>query len=341
MTKPKSNFYAPGLMDLSPYNFVRADLNNEWDAFIEASPQGTIFARSEFLNSLRSTPGLWYCFKKNKIKAGLVIMETKDGSSTCLHNLMIYGGVIFSPHDSNQNYSQILSEEFRISSASILHLTKTYKKIFMVTHPAFGDLRPFLWHNYNKSESMINFDLRYTSYVNLNGEIDLNKLEESQIYMAANKSRRQEIRYGLKKGVLTEQKYDPELFDLFYKMTFKRQGKGPEHNLAELRNLLDNLHSHEMLRMYISRVKNGTPGSIAIFGIDSKRAYFLYGANDPIMRDEHTGTMVIWDAFQALYHEGVAEIDMEGVNSPARGYFKLSFGGSLKPYYNLALKQKV
>ena len=90
----------------------------------------------------------------------------------------------------------------------------------MVTHPAFGDLRPFLWHNYNKSESMINFDLRYTSYVNLNGEIDLNKLEESQIYMAANKSRRQEIRYGIRKGVITQKKYDPELFESFYKKTF-------------------------------------------------------------------------------------------------------------------------
>jgi hypothetical protein len=35
--------------------------------------------------------------------------------------------------------------------------------------------------------------------------------------------------------------------------------------------------------------------------------------------------------------EGIAEVDLEGVNSPRRGWFKLSFGGALLPYYELHL----
>ena len=341
MKSSTKGFFSPGLMDLSSYNFVRAHLNSEWNTFIETSPQGTIFARSEFIGSLDGRPGLWYCLKNNEIKAALVLMETNNGASTFLHNLMIYGGVLFRPHDPNQNYAQILSEEFRISSAATLHLTKTYDNVYMTTHPAFDDLRPFLWHNYNDNERMFKFDLRYTSYVGLDGMVDLKKLEDSKIYMAANKSRRQEIRYGIKKGVKTENTYDPELFETFYSMTFNRQGKTPENDLAELRKVLANLHTNNLLRMYITKTAKGLPGSIAIFGLDSKRAYFLYGANDPTLRDQHTGSMVIWDSFFDLMKEGFKEIDMEGVNSPARGYFKLSFGGLLKHYYTLSLQHKV
>ena len=77
-------------------------------------------------------------------------------------------------------------------------------------------------------------------------------------------------------------------------------------------------------------------GSIAFFGIDHKRGYFLFGANDPEMRDEHTGTAVLWDSFCFLSQDGIFEIDLEGINSPTRGWFKLSFGGTISPYYHLS-----
>ena len=34
---------------------------------------------------------------------------------------------------------------------------------------------------------------------------------------------------------------------------------------------------------------------------------------------------------------GVKEVDMEGINSPQRGWFKMSFGGNTIPYFNLTL----
>ena len=48
--------------------------------------------------------------------------------------------------------------------------------------------------------------------------------------------------------------------------------------------------------------------------------------------------MVLWDGFELLRLSGVSEIDLEGMNSPSRGYFKLSFGGDIIPYYHLKLK---
>jgi len=53
------------------------------------------------------------------------------------------------------------------------------------------------------------------------------------------------------------------------------------------------------------------------------------------VHDRYSGTIVLWDALKALEKSGVSEVDFEGVNSPARGWFKLSFGGDLRPYYEV------
>jgi lipid II:glycine glycyltransferase (peptidoglycan interpeptide bridge formation enzyme) len=76
-----------------------------------------------------------------------------------------------------------------------------------------------------------------------------------------------------------------------------------------------------------------------VFGWDSKRAYYVFGANAPDLRDDHTGTMVLWDALLDLRARGIVAVDLEGINSPLRGHFKLSFGGSVTPYYHLALRR--
>jgi lipid II:glycine glycyltransferase (peptidoglycan interpeptide bridge formation enzyme) len=78
---------------------------------------------------------------------------------------------------------------------------------------------------------------------------------------------------------------------------------------------------------------------MALFGRDAKRAYYLFGAGDPALRDTSCGTAVLWDAFAALARSGCRELDMEGVNSPKRGWFKLSFGAEILPYYQLVLEK--
>jgi lipid II:glycine glycyltransferase (peptidoglycan interpeptide bridge formation enzyme) len=92
--------------------------------------------------------------------------------------------------------------------------------------------------------------------------------------------------------------------------------------------------------MFVSYTANGRAGSMAYFCTDTKRAYYVFGANDPDLRDEHTGTAVLWDAFKSLAMTGVSEVDMEGINSPKRGWFKLSFGGEIVPYYNATFKRE-
>ena len=77
-----------------------------------------------------------------------------------------------------------------------------------------------------------------------------------------------------------------------------------------------------------------------MYGWDTKRAYYLFGAGSDARSAPWQGTLAHWAAFQHLAQEhGVREVDLEGVNSPQRGWFKLSFGGDLRPYYRLRLQR--
>jgi lipid II:glycine glycyltransferase (peptidoglycan interpeptide bridge formation enzyme) len=87
--------------------------------------------------------------------------------------------------------------------------------------------------------------------------------------------------------------------------------------------------------MFASKTSDRIIGSVAVYAFDDRRAYYLFGASDPELRDSPTGTAVLWDAFGALAAAGISQIDLEGVNSPRRGWFKMSFGGELRHYYQI------
>jgi len=324
-------------MDLSRYLLVRAEPDAEWDEFVQASPQGTIFSTRAFLGALDGRPGLWYCLKNDDCRAAVAVIESANGDAAVDHDLMVYNGIMLAPGDPSQSRAQLVSEYFRTTSFIVAELARCYRGIVIRTHPALEDARPFLWHNYGNSGPKFDVDLRYTSFVALDGFRTQGGVETNPLYLAANKSRRQEIRYGLRGGVRTEGRYDPDLFYSLYEATFDRQGLAPGQNRKELGRVLDALHADGRLRMFVCADRHGEPGSIAVFGLDDKRGNYLFGANDPAIRDGHTGTMVLWDAFSALAPT-IDEVDLEGVNSPRRGYFKLSFGGTITPYYQLTLR---
>jgi lipid II:glycine glycyltransferase (peptidoglycan interpeptide bridge formation enzyme) len=203
-------------------------------------------------------------------------------------------------------------------------------------HPSVVDIRPFLWVNYGSDLPQYVPDVRYTSYVDLTGFESAGSYENAEIFRRASPSRRQEIRYAANEQITTAEAFDPETFLEYYRLTMARQSITVASNdLDKMRRIMGNLQDRGMGRMFASYSRSGAPGSFAFFGIDSKRGYYLFGANHPDTRDQHCGTQVLWQAFQALCRDGVRTVDLEGVNSPYRGWFKLSFGGNLIPYYSV------
>jgi len=88
--------------------------------------------------------------------------------------------------------------------------------------------------------------------------------------------------------------------------------------------------------LFLAHNKDGMAVYCAFYGWDCKRAYYLFGAGHPEIKETWQGTLVHWHAFKELVRQHhVDEVDLEGVNSPQRGWFKLGFGGDLRPYYHV------
>jgi lipid II:glycine glycyltransferase (peptidoglycan interpeptide bridge formation enzyme) len=71
---------------------------------------------------------------------------------------------------------------------------------------------------------------------------------------------------------------------------------------------------------------------MAFFVTDSKCAYYLFGANDPELREANASSKLLIDNIVIFADQGLEKFDFVGVNSPQRGDFKLSFNAELIPY---------
>ncbi|MBF0479367.1 MAG: GNAT family N-acetyltransferase [Candidatus Omnitrophica bacterium] len=327
---------------VNEYRLVETQLDREWDIFVAASENGTMFLYSDFLRSLRGNFKPYYIYHRAELRAALLCVTTPDGQEFCSHDYVIYTGILFGAPMHRQNHDQILSERFLIATYAADELMKRYNKIELSLHPTIIDVRPFLWVNFGTELPKFSVNVRYTSYVDIHDFAQAQKLEDISIYLKASKSRRQEIRYAIQKKVKTVEEFDAARFVDFYARTMNRQDiKVADDVLTEMKDLLVNTYAADLGKMFISYTQDGEPGSMAYFGIDPKRAYYIFGANDPALRDEHTGTAVLWDAFSVMSQQGIHEVDLEGVNSPQRGWFKLSFGGDLRPYFEIVKKMQL
>jgi hypothetical protein len=318
---------------LSKYRIEEVTDLERWDKLVEDSPQGTIFSLSTYLNSFGGRYEIFFVFKGEELRGGVALVV--DKKSAILDDFIIYNGLLFNKPTNKQNRSQQISEQFRVSEFVAEELLNRYENLEIALHPIIVDIRSFLWINYGK-ENLPKYtpDVRYTSYLDIS-DFD-KKLENRGAFQNSSTARRQEIRYGIKKGVETIESQDLNLFVDFYKSTISEdeiieKGEKVEH----LQNLLKALLENSMGKMFFSKTADGDIGSSAFFGIDNKRAYYLFGANEPKLRNKHTGTAVLWSAFETLKNIGVSEVDLEGINSPHRGWFKSSFGGDIRTYYEI------
>ncbi len=319
------------------YRLEPAMLGEDWDRFVSASENGTVYARSAYLTGLGVRLGLYWCLNRDERRGAVLLVEDERGESARLHDLVVYGGLLMGPPTAGQNRAQRISERFRVAEFVATELCGRYREVSFALHPSFTDVRPFQWFRYGQPGPKYEMEARYTSHITISDFAGAAALDDIETYNQASKARRQEIRYAMEEGAHTEECFDSEIFLALYRRTFERQGINVEaQKLESLRSVLDALRASGLGRMFLGHAGSGELASAACFGVDNRRAYYLFGAGDPAVRGSHAGTLVLWDAFRMLSEAGVSEVDLEGVNSPRRGWFKLSFGGDLRLYHEVS-----
>ena len=309
-----SAFYVPGFMDLSKYRLERTEPGAKWDRVVEAAPEGTIFSLSAFVEEVDAIPSLWLCHKGNQLAGAVALAEDRaNPTGTILAPHIIHGGIMTARAAERQNPAQALAEQFRATAACFAPLADRYTELRFATAPALADLRPMLWHNYGADGPKPSLELRYTSYLTLPRGPDDTRMEQSALYLGCNKSRRQALRYACESGITVHESTDLEAFLELYARTFARQELDMAPGEYEfLRRVCKRLAAERRLRIFAALTLEGDLGSMVVFGLDAKRAYYLYGANEPALRGDHCGSIALFHALNALGREGMAEADLEG-----------------------------
>lgn len=315
----------------SPYVLSVCSDMFAWEALVNESPQGHVFSSSAFLESL-GAPYTCYVVTspQGELLAGVAILQDGNQMARAPFAFTPHQGILFAKCISSLGQQKRLTAEFRITTFFIESLLNSFSNFSMALSPYFKDLRPFQWHNYGKNE-LPQFEIRqrYTGYVSL---IDF---EVSSYLATVRNVRRQEYR---KTRAVIEPSLDLQSFLRLYQLTFERQGiaiDGQTLSLVEsiCSKALENRYGH----LSCAQV-DGRAASMAFFVTDNKCAYYLFGANDPELRDANASSKLLIDNISIFAAQGLEKFDFVGVNSPQRGDFKLSFNAELVPYQEVHLR---
>ncbi len=310
-----------------------------WDALVQRSAQGTLFASAAFLQATGCPHQRWAVVQGQSVKAALLLPTSADGCAVVADDLIIHAGPMFALDPQRQAVKR-RHDEFEISAFVAAELAQRFTHVELPLAPQVSDLRPFLWHAYHGPKAQqYRLDLRYTSYVDTSSlaRVAPEDAETTACFVAMETVRRYSVREARKKGGSVRVVKDSAPLVAHYRELMQAQGEqAPEGKLAAMQRVMDRLIAVGRGALIHVHDADGTLLYCVFYGWDQHRAYYLYGAGHPQRSAPWQGTLAHWFAFGHLAREhGVVEVDMEGVNSPQRGWFKLGFGGSLQPYHTL------
>ncbi len=320
-------------LDLQPFEDLAA-----WDALVQRSPQGSLFCESWFAAAAREPVQRWAVMQKGALKAGLCLPVSADGRRVIAPDLTIYAGLLYDLDAERQRVKR-RHDEFQIAEFVAAELAARFDGVELQLAPQIEDLRPWLWHDYHgPAEARYQTDLRYTTVLDISPLQGLGGQEaaaqQSPLFAEMETVRRYSVREGWKKGGRVEIVHDNAALLDFYRALMSAQGQPPEEaKLQAMAGVMQGLFEHGRGAIFHVLDAEGRLLYAVAYGWDERRAYYLYGAGSPERSTPWQGTLAHWVAFQYLAQEhGLGEVDLEGVNSPQRGWFKLGFGGDLVPY---------
>lgn len=320
--------------NVTPYVLQTCKDMSAWDALVDGSQQGHVFSKSVYLKSL-GVPFTCYLVvsPQGELLAGAAIVEEGLFMAKAPFAFTPHQGIFFAHSVSQQASQKRLTTQFRITEFFINALLEVYPNFSMALSPFFKDLRPFLWHNHGQvGKPTFQVKQRYT------GHVDLQNFSLDAFLATVRTVRRQEYK---KSEVQIQKSTDLNLFLSLYQQTFERQGLViDKYTLSLVQRICSHAMNEGMGYLSAAQVGDLTV-SMAFFVTDERCAYYLFGANDPVMRDSKASTKLLLDNMALSATQGLQRFDFVGVNSPQRGDFKLSFNAELVPYQEVQLQNYV
>lgn len=317
---------------MSKYELQKCTGKDLWNGFVESSPQGSIFSTTKFTDCLEVNYSNYLLKKGEELIGGVSVLEDESGEPLkAPFTLTAYQGILCRNLSAFPVHKQ-REEEFKIIETIINDLIRIYGKVSLVHSPFLKDVRPLLWHNYHHPEKgMFEYSVWYTPILDLS----FSSIDD---YLASIRTcRRQEFRKKI--NCHTYETKETKILNELHRQTFERQGI--ERTDVEEKLLLSISNSaveNNFGRISVCEV-DGVPASSILFLYDTKRGYYLCGANSPDFRSAASSTkLLIENIMHTKNEKKLNQVDFVGCNSPQRGDYKLSFNAQLYPYFETHFK---
>jgi hypothetical protein len=298
-----------------------------WDSRLPSSPQATVFSGSAFLKAAGARTRLFELLSGQRVVALLPLTEDASGERVEPPPFTPYQGPLCLHEPGLPNRQRVL-DEYRVGELLAAELALRYREVRLPLSWCFADVRPFLWHNYHSPGAP-----RYSAAPRYTAVLPLAGLDAASYPARVRACRRQEWRKAAPLKLHEDLSVDE--FLRLYVLTFERQEvEVGAATLGQVRRITQAALAGGWGRLVGCSTAQGL-ASATLFVHDHTRSYYLFGANDPAQRNSGAATRLIFDNVFDAIRRGLSEVDFVGVNSPARGDFKLSFDPELRVYFEL------
>ncbi|MFC1490170.1 GNAT family N-acetyltransferase [Candidatus Latescibacterota bacterium] len=292
-----------------------------WDEFVSNSVHGTVFSTSAWLKASADAHGgehkMLGVWEGDDLIAGVSFIEIVRGSlkKASNHVLTPYCGFIYKS-DEDKLMLDTSSMQLFCAEKLIHYLQEKYNYVSLVHSPAFKDIRPFSWQNWDA-------DVRYTYLINLSD------FEEHWGNLKG--KTRQQIKKAESTLDISGSISEEQIVDISEMISLER-GQTPSVPKKTVVELIKNLRNEGLIDIISAREKSGELVSFQVVARDKNTVYLWMNGTIPEKKYTRGDSLMVWEVMKR-YSETHKILDMVGANIPSVAYFKKSFGGTLTPYY--------
>jgi hypothetical protein len=295
----------------------------DWDKFVDISPQGSLFCKSKWLEIVCPSYKILTLWKKGRIVAGIPLCGYYTDTGRYVHNMPILTqtlGILFEPMEGK--YHSILTKEMEMTQALIDYLPK-FRWFYMQFHYNFTNWLPFHWSGYSQST-------RYTYVFH-----DISDLDK--IYDCFNNSKRDNIRKSkdyveIKTGLTAR-----EFRDIQQKALIK-DGKELRVSNTGTFETFEKIYNTMGKSWYAIDDKGNVHSAIYVV-YDKISAYYLVSCVDRDFRKYGANTLLIWNAIKELSTE-TRKFDFEGSMIQGVENSFRQFGATQMPYFVITKEER-
>lgn len=296
----------------------------QWDAFVERSPQGTLFSSSLWASYVTQTTPLKHAvygaFKGGELVGGSSVFYRRFGPLrlTVIPPLTRYTGLLVRDQSATPPMRRSTLEQQAFDALSS-RLKRDFHRVLLSLQPSWTDIRP-------AQRSAWRQDCLYT-YVS-----DLTDLE--RLWQSIDGEARRQVAKAEKLGVSVRERSDVSAFHALHADTFRRQGLTAPVGEAGIRALHDHLHRADRCRLFFAEDRDGQLHAAAFIIWDHRSAYYLMGASSHRMKSSGAFSLLMWKVLESLSGR-VPKLDLFGANIASIAQFKKDFATRLELYHDL------